>query len=47
MINKKINYQGRIRDILITENEIKIITNHTDGRGDPSEDEVLLKMPLE
>lgn len=46
MINKKINYQGRIRDILITENEIMIITNNTDGRGEPSEDDRLLKMPL-
>lgn len=42
------NNLGRIRDILIIETAMKIITNNTDGRGEPSkEDDRLLQLPLE
>ncbi len=39
--------EGRIRDILIEGNEMFLVTNNTDGRGQPSkEDDRLLKVPL-
>ncbi|MDM5315309.1 PQQ-dependent sugar dehydrogenase [Fictibacillus sp. b24] len=40
--------EGRIRDILVDGNEMYIVTNNTDGRGQPSkDDDRLLKVPLE
>ncbi|MBY6036754.1 PQQ-dependent sugar dehydrogenase [Fictibacillus nanhaiensis] len=43
-----LNNQGRIRDILIVEKGMYILTNNTDGRGQPSnDDDRLLYMPLD
>jgi archaeosine-15-forming tRNA-guanine transglycosylase len=39
--------QGRIRDILIKENDLFFVMNNTDGRGQPSQDnDKLLKLSL-
>ncbi|KZE67775.1 hypothetical protein AWM68_18580 [Fictibacillus phosphorivorans] len=40
--------EGRIRDILVDENELYFVTNNTDGRGQPSkDDDRLLYVSLE
>lgn len=38
---------GRVRDVLAAENGLYIITNNTDGRGNPAEnDDRLLYIPI-
>ncbi|MFC4403864.1 PQQ-dependent sugar dehydrogenase [Gracilibacillus xinjiangensis] len=38
---------GRIRDVLIDEDKLYVITNNTDGRGNPEEaDDILYQIPL-
>ncbi|WP_318036118.1 PQQ-dependent sugar dehydrogenase [Halobacillus salinarum] len=41
-----VSHYGRIRDVEIVEGELYLITNNTDGRGNPDqEDDQLLKLP--
>ncbi|MGP4041037.1 PQQ-dependent sugar dehydrogenase [Gracilibacillus sp. D59] len=38
---------GRVRDVLIEDDHLYVITNNTDGRGNPEEaDDILFKIPL-
>ncbi len=46
--SKVISDLGRVRDVLIDEENVYVITNNTDGRGNPEEaDDILYKVPLE
>lgn len=38
---------GRLRDVLVDKDALYVITNNTDGRGNPEDaDDILFKMPL-
>ncbi|WP_332309446.1 hypothetical protein [Planococcus lenghuensis] len=39
---------GRIRDVLVAEDSLFLITNNTDGRGSPAaNDDKLIRIPLD
>lgn len=45
--NEVISDLGRVRDVLIDEDNLYVITNNTDGRGNPADtDDILYKLPL-
>lgn len=47
-ITSIVSNEGRIRDILIVDNKMFVVTNNKDGRGQPSsDDDVLLNVSLE